>query len=155
MTVRSLLDSGASGKAAARDSRLVTSFFDGRRRFLGVALDFSMRETSAECLMVLLSFLEVIPSSPRPLSLSLLVETKGVLLDVGLRRLVAFLLVVGLMGALLGSVYQQYRHWIMLPYHFVASPEDHCVFLLRFFVRSVLQLSWSGQCLSRENYHQG
>lgn len=115
MRIPSLVGSGASGKAAARDSRLVTSFFDGRRRFLGVALGFSMREMSAERLMVLLSFLEVIPSSPRPFSLSLLVETKGLLLDVEMRWLVAFLLVVDLMGALLESISQQYRHRIMLP----------------------------------------
>ena len=51
---------GASGKAAARDSRLATSFFDGRLRFLGWALDFSMREIRAERLMIRLSFFVVL-----------------------------------------------------------------------------------------------
>lgn len=124
MTAPSFFDSGASGKAAARDSRLVTSFFDGRRRFLGVALDFSMREMSAECLMVLLSFLEVIPSSPRPCSPSLLVETKGVLLDEEMRWLVAFLLVVGLMGAYRGQSVNSTDIEFWCPYHCVLSLED-------------------------------
>ena len=46
-----------SGNASAKDSRLVTSFFDGRLRFLTGAFDFSMREIKAECLIIRLSFL--------------------------------------------------------------------------------------------------
>ena len=51
---------GASGKAAARDSRSATSFLEGRLRFFGRALDFPIREMSAECLIIRLSFLVVL-----------------------------------------------------------------------------------------------
>lgn len=51
--------SPASGSASARESRLVTSFFDGRRRLRGLFRDFSIFETNAECLIMRLSFFEL------------------------------------------------------------------------------------------------
>ena len=50
---------GTSGKASTSDSRLATSFLDGRLRFLLALFDFSIRETSAACLIVRLSFFDV------------------------------------------------------------------------------------------------
>ena len=94
----SFLESGASGKATARDSRLATNFFEGRRRFLGVALIFSMREMRAECLMVRLSFLDVMPNIPRSFPLSLL-SLDGVLVDWETLRLETLLPAGGLVGA--------------------------------------------------------
>ena len=55
-----------SGNASAKDSRVVTSFLDGRLRFLDGAFDFSMREMRAECLIMRLSFLVVL-NNPAPL----------------------------------------------------------------------------------------
>lgn len=49
----------AAGKACARESRLVMSFFAGRLCRFVWGLDFSIREMRDECLMVRLSFLEV------------------------------------------------------------------------------------------------
>jgi hypothetical protein len=57
--------SPASGNASISESRLATSFFDGRRR-LGLFLrDFSIFETNIECLIKRLSFLLVLKSSPK------------------------------------------------------------------------------------------
>jgi hypothetical protein len=49
-----------SGRASANPSKVVTSFLLGRRRFKGFLCAFSIRFTKAECLMVRLSFLELI-----------------------------------------------------------------------------------------------
>lgn len=54
----------ASGRASARDSRVVISFLDGRRRLRGFLCAFSMRLTKAECLIVRLSCLELMKPSP-------------------------------------------------------------------------------------------
>ena len=96
----SFLECGASGKATARDSRLVTNFLEGRRRFFDVTLVFSMREMRAECLIVRLSFLDVIPNIPRSFPLSLLRFDGGLTL-VGCEPLwlKALLPAVGLVGA--------------------------------------------------------
>ena len=94
----SFLKSGASGKATARDSRLATNFFEGRRRFFGVALLFSMREMRAECRMVRLSFLDVMPNIPRSFPLSLLIFDGG-FVDWETLRLETLLPAVGLLGA--------------------------------------------------------
>src|SRR5436305_15238479 len=48
----------ASGKACARDSRLVINFFEARRRFAFFVCDFSIFETNAACLIARLSFFE-------------------------------------------------------------------------------------------------
>ena len=90
---------GASGRATARESRLVTNFFEGLRRFFGVALVFSMREMRAECLMVRLSFLDVIPNIPRSFPPSFLPSFDGVLADWETGRLESLLPAVGLVGA--------------------------------------------------------
>ena len=47
---------GISGRAFAKDSRSVISFLDGRLRFFDGAVDFSIREISAERLVKRLSF---------------------------------------------------------------------------------------------------
>jgi hypothetical protein len=61
-TIRS--DSPASGRASVSDSRVVTSFFDGRRRLRGFLCAFSILFTKAECLIRRLSCLEEMkPSS--------------------------------------------------------------------------------------------
>lgn len=50
---------GASGRAPARDSRVVISFFEGRRVLVGFLLAFSIRLTRDECLIRRLSSLLV------------------------------------------------------------------------------------------------
>ena len=56
-------DTAISGRAADRDSRVVTSFFEGRRRFLGdFALGFSIFDRNMDDLMARLSFLEAVNS---------------------------------------------------------------------------------------------
>ena len=60
IAVAPLALSVVSGNASAKDSRVVTSFLDGRLRFLDGALDFSMREMRAECLIIRLSFFVVV-----------------------------------------------------------------------------------------------
>lgn len=47
---------GISGRAFAKDSRSVISFLDGRLRFFDGAVDFSIRDISAERLVKRLSF---------------------------------------------------------------------------------------------------
>ena len=54
--------SGTLGKASTRDSRSVTSFLDGRLRFLEECFGFSIREIKAERLIVRLSFF-VVPNA--------------------------------------------------------------------------------------------
>ena len=76
----------------------MTNFFEGRRRFFGVALVFSMREMRAECLIVRLSFLDVIPKIPLSFPVSLL-RFRGVLVGWETRWLEALLAEVGLVGA--------------------------------------------------------
>ena len=76
----------------------MTNFFEGRLRFFDVALVFSMREMRAECLMVLLSFLDVVPNIPRSFPLSFL-PFEGVLADWETERLETLLPAVGLVGA--------------------------------------------------------
>jgi len=44
------------GRASARDSRVATSFLEGRRRFFVLDDDFSIFCTKEECLIVRLSF---------------------------------------------------------------------------------------------------
>lgn len=53
-----------SGNASANDWRLVTSFFDGRLLLLDGAIDFSMRDMRAECLIIRLSFFVVLKNPP-------------------------------------------------------------------------------------------
>ena len=65
IAARTWLFVGVSGRASASESRLATSFFDGRLRFKGFLLDFWMREINAECLIMRLSFFE----DRRPFSL--------------------------------------------------------------------------------------
>lgn len=60
ITVSPFWSSDRLGKACARDSRVVTSFFDGRLRFLEEGFDFSIRETKAARLIVRLSFFVVL-----------------------------------------------------------------------------------------------
>jgi hypothetical protein len=56
-------DAAISGRAATRDSRVVTSFFEGRRRFLDAfALDFSILDRNMDDLMARLSFLVAVNS---------------------------------------------------------------------------------------------
>ena len=61
ITVSPIL-SGTLGKASTRDSRSVTSFLDGRLRFLEECFGFSIREIKAERLIVRLSFF-VVPNA--------------------------------------------------------------------------------------------
>ena len=114
----SLFESGASGKATARDSRSVTNFFEGRRRFFGVALVFSMREMRAECLMVRLSFLDVIPNMPRSFPFSLL-RLDGLLVGWETQWLEALLPAAGLVGAckLSATLYSWNEHEIEVTDH--------------------------------------
>ena len=99
--VSSCFEVEVGGSASASDSRFVTSFLDGLRRFLVVAVDFSMREMRAECLIVLLSFFDVAPKRPRSLPLPLLlVRLEEAVLGLGRLALVADpLLIVGMVGA--------------------------------------------------------
>ena len=56
-------DVAISGRAAARDSSVATSFFEGRRRFLDdFALGFSILDRNMDDLMARLSFLEAVNS---------------------------------------------------------------------------------------------
>ncbi len=76
-----------SGKASASDSRLVTSFLDGRLRFSdeGFAFDFSIREIRADRLIMRLSLLVVLKTLVIPLRefVDVLVIVLGILLIVG------------------------------------------------------------------------
>ena len=103
-TISSTLVGGASGKALARDSRVVTSFFEDRRRFLDAALGFSMRETKAECLIVRLSFFEAMPKAPRSFRLSFLPLVEGLLLGPEVRTWLFAFLIVGACAALASSL---------------------------------------------------
>ena len=76
-TVVPSVSSVASGNASAKDSRVVTSFLDGRLRFFEGPLDSSMRETRAECLIIRLSFFVVLNSSSPLRSLPRLLEKEG------------------------------------------------------------------------------
>lgn len=49
--------STTSGRASARESKVVASFFDGRRRLSGFDEDFFIFERRAECFIIRLSFL--------------------------------------------------------------------------------------------------
>lgn len=85
--------SGISGKASASDSRFVTNFLDARLRFWdeGFALDFSIRESKVERLIMRLSlFVE-----PKALAISRRVSEGLVMLLVGLDRMEARFPIVG------------------------------------------------------------
>src|SRR5579871_4388197 len=57
------LDAAISGRASARDSRVVMSFFEGRRRFLDdLVFVFSILDRNMDDLMARLSFLEAVNS---------------------------------------------------------------------------------------------
>lgn len=101
ITLSSSLRVEVYGSASASDSRFVTSFLEGRRRFLIVALNFSMRERRTECLMVRLSFFDVTPRRPRSLPLFLLlVRLEEAVLGLGRRaRGTDLFLTVGMVGA--------------------------------------------------------